>query len=1160
MSCRQPLIGIRRALLTTLAALLFPFAWNTNSHSAEPDRPGLHASESVPTACGKTFARSIGSGFGLGPDCPPCGPLYCLDPAAADAARAAKKAKLRADGYPERLLNLLDQYKCVACIRFAPDTFSIMIEYQPGTGPPNGQGGSLTHEPFQWTPQQEALARKELRQGTIKSFYIYNSSSTCRCCGEKDPHERSDWNSALQINTSGTLAFTNPSDLGPDPPEVKAVPPEWLRELPPLGTYTKPQAHVMCPACKKYADQLDDLWSQKLAAQRAIDVGNRAIAERQNQISTLEYQQLMNPLPGVDLQIENLNHLNSQQAENDAKFSAQIDHFFGLIAETQTELLACEQTSCKTPTSAQQLPSGPVAPAPNPAKQVETASPKSASEAPPTAAHPTANTGEPAAGMPGAVPLPPNSSEFSRDDFRNAAMTSGLGKPPDRMEVSPYTIGFGGTSSDWIELPDDAECPQCSAAKKEAIRLSAGIGQGTALQEGVNDMNADVAARAYFKCLEELCPKHAGRLTTFLGKHATYVFTGGKLIPLSSDGTAPTGDVGNFTGPPRANSEFSGGTIGGPVLKNRAFIFNGLDPRLISGSQPYSFACTPIASGVTPPVQAPGNSSNNSSQTGVNQFECSDPSKPNAGKFIFSVNPAFSFSTPLSSGYSLTCLGETKNTTVDGKLHVQCSTGITAPLSSSAYDPTLYNIYLNLSTALSIQNFPPAVETGSGASNPASTIGLRPGQHFGDIFVPGPLDTRHFNFDGEGNDMYDGGGPPIFVSPQGRIVDSNFWRWPPRGGDASSSSAPSINVARNEMLDFTVPSASPSARLDTLNLESWSWGATNPTSLTGKGLSSGRVNAPVAVPSPSGQPTATIAVEIKDQNMAVDSTVITIQTTTPAQTPPGGKHSSRNPSHGDPDATRNLVSSHLQPVAFHPSNALDALPSGTVVRVVPRAHSMRLATRRAPQPATQAAAPVSFSLVANGNSSGDAFEVQVVDPTGKLKEIRAPDGLILEPLKRGSAKPVSAAPGEKVVKHPLRAYCVDYAKDPPEPEAIYRVAAPDIQERYKPIRMVMRAGRELAAAGKFHPDSDADAYNDSIRQYSLWTKLENWNEQKFGEVFLEKTKQNAVAAKVKWSKQMDQAVRALVPGRWSDVAMVLEEAKKLETSSQAPGAPSAPAR
>jgi len=37
-----------------------------------------------------------------------------------------------------------------------------------------------------------------------------------------------------------------------------------------------------------------------------------------------------------------------------------------------------------------------------------------------------------------------------------------------------------------------------------------------------------------------------------------------------------------ITGPPRFNQEFSGGTIGGAILKNKLFLFNGLDNQLFA--------------------------------------------------------------------------------------------------------------------------------------------------------------------------------------------------------------------------------------------------------------------------------------------------------------------------------------------------------------------------------------------------------------------------------------------------------------------------------------------------------------------------------------------------------------------------------------------------
>ena len=208
------------------------------------------------------------------------------------------------------------------------------------------------------------------------------------------------------------------------------------------------------------------------------------------------------------------------------------------------------------------------------------------------------------------------------------------------------------------------------------------------------------------------------------------------------------------------------------------------------------------------------------------------------------------------------------------------------------------------------------------------------------------------------------------------------------------------------------------------------------------------------------------------------------------------------------------------------------------------------------EPQAGAFGKVIYSLVANGNSSGQALELQVYDPSGQAQDAALPEGLVLEPLKQGSAKPVAELqPGANILRKPLVAYCVEYLKLPPEVNMLYRVAPQAVQDKFAGIQQVLQAGRQLAAAGKFHPDSDPATYEDSIRQYALWSKIENWDQQKFGEVFLDKTKQNAAAAKVKWTKQMEQSLLSLVPGRWRDIQMVLDEATRLSNRHQGPGSP-----
>ena len=353
------------------------------THSSSPTvRRKLSVPYNVETGT-LTMARGLAAAFELGNtenraclpalpgdprgmSCPPCGPLYCLNDPALASAIAAKKAQLAADGYPERLLQLIDRYKCVGCVRTAPDSFSIMIEFAPGHEVKDGSG-TWTHMIFHWTAQDEARARVELRQGTIKSFYVFNSMESCPCCGEKDPTLQPDYNATLEMNTGGMFVYEKPSDLGSNPPDLENIPPNLLQTLPPIGTYTKPprkQVHVMCPNCEALAEkyntlagQLDALWDSSIALQVERDTLDRQVIDRQNQIDNLQYKLNVSGYSYYyQPQIDDLAKLN--QADN-AKFSADYDKLQSVeqqIADVNAEMEAllplirnCEETECRPP-------------------------------------------------------------------------------------------------------------------------------------------------------------------------------------------------------------------------------------------------------------------------------------------------------------------------------------------------------------------------------------------------------------------------------------------------------------------------------------------------------------------------------------------------------------------------------------------------------------------------------------------------------------------------------------------------------------------------------------------------------------------------------------------------------------------------------------------
>lgn len=320
------------------------------------------------------------------------------------------------------------------------------------------------------------------------------------------------------------------------------------------------------------------------------------------------------------------------------------------------------------------------------------------------------------------------------------------------------------------------------------------------------------------------------------------------------------------------------------------------------------------------------------------------------------------------------------------------------------------------------------------------------------------------------------------------------------------------------------------------NLSGWCLDFSTPTPSV-RGLSSATLQQPSAAASLRPlQPDS--SVDEAGQSMALLQIAMDHASLTPSprdQSPPDSRPAmGRRPVGGD--------AGHFEPASFRTGGGRGAFSVGAPSH--PPA---------AGQAAANAANSIFYSLTANGHSSGDAFDLRVVDPAGQLRDVRAPVGFILEPLKPGSAAPGEGEPEGKALIYHVTAYCVQYAKLPPKPGQLYRLAPPDVQEKYASLRPVMEAGRDMADAGAFHPDGDPAVYARFIQQYADWAFIEHWNQQQFAQVFVQKTQERAAAANVKWTKQLEQAVLGQVPGRWQDISMVLDAAAKSGGASQAQG-------
>lgn len=189
-----------------------------------------------------------------------------------------------------------------------------------------------------------------------------------------------------------------------------------------------------------------------------------------------------------------------------------------------------------------------------------------------------------------------------------------------------------------------------------------------------------------------------------------------------------------------------------------------------------------------------------------------------------------------------------------------------------------------------------------------------------------------------------------------------------------------------------------------------------------------------------------------------------------------------------------------------------------------------------------AGSAVMLSLVATGASTGEVFELQIVNGSGRAVSVASPDGLVLQAIRPGVAKPVAARTTAPVQRHKVVGHCVEFAKEPPAPGTLYQVAGGAVQEKFKPVQRILEVTRRLEQAGLVTPDIGLNEYMSFLEQWAIWTKLENWDRKKFEEMFVERTKKNLAQAKKQWTKEIEQFVRASVPKRWSDVTAVLKEA------------------
>ena len=230
------------------------------------------------------------------------------------------------------------------------------------------------------------------------------------------------------------------------------------------------------------------------------------------------------------------------------------------------------------------------------------------------------------------------------------------------------------------------------------------------------------------------------------------------------------------------------------------------------------------------------------------------------------------------------------------------------------------------------------------------------------------------------------------------------------------------------------------------------------------------------------------------------------------------------------------IVSPLTQLIFGEGTHVQSTPNSPPAQILPKLREVVanwLYPRLAAQ-SLQGTGAVALSIVATGESSGDALRLQIVNQSGQLARIFVPDGVVLQPTQLTPAQSVAAKASGTVQTQAMGGYCLEFAKQAPAPGMIYRMAGESLQRKFKPLQRVLGAARKLNAAGRLHPDSEPAAYLSSIKQYALWTK--------FTDTWIDKTQKNVVALKAPWTKSMETTLRAAAPSRWHDIQAILQDA------------------
>lgn len=175
---------------------------------------------------------------------------------------------------------------------------------------------------------------------------------------------------------------------------------------------------------------------------------------------------------------------------------------------------------------------------------------------------------------------------------------------------------------------------------------------------------------------------------------------------------------------------------------------------------------------------------------------------------------------------------------------------------------------------------------------------------------------------------------------------------------------------------------------------------------------------------------------------------------------------------------------------------------------------------------------VGVSIEALGVSSGTAFNITATNAGSTPVQLQG-EGIVIEPVRvpSGDNAAVSAPRADTpATTQPVEGFCLERLRPVAVAGTVYRVASPAVQAQHRGLVDVLHAAQHVMSAGGLRPDSEIAGYFNFIRQWSIWTRQERFDERKFTDEFLNQTKKNVEGQGVRWTNDMQNTVRKVAPG------------------------------